>query len=433
MAARGLGDGVADRVAAIGAAGHVLDFDDTHASSLAHLSAPTAPAALVLGATLGTTLGHALEAHAAGFEVMGAVAAANHPQIRARGWHPTAVCGVVGAAVSAARLLELDRDRTEHAVRLALLRAGGLHAAFGSDGKALQVGMAAASGVDAARLAAAGATAGAEVLGGFEEAFGARWPADALEAPSGRAAIRENWIKAYPCCLQTHGAIEAAELLRKDRGVPAGAIVVAVHPVSLQTAWRTAVANGLEAKFSIPYLTAFTLLNGPPGIDSFRDLDPAAQDLAAEAQVELVVRGALRGKPFVAHFHGPWAEESRSEGRHLAHGRVHVLGGADLGRVRPPPAGRDQRRDPGLQRPRPLGVENGELAGFAHRHLGPSHHDPVVRPVGLGHLVTGLLPVVGHLSPLRSRARRGPRPCGRPARAAPGAAPAPPRHSGPGA
>ena len=59
MAARGLGDGVADRVAAIGAAGHVLDFDDTHASSLAHLSAPTAPAALVLGATLGTTLGHA--------------------------------------------------------------------------------------------------------------------------------------------------------------------------------------------------------------------------------------------------------------------------------------------------------------------------------------------------------------------------------------
>ena len=63
--------------------------------------------------------------------------------------------------------------------------------------------------------------------------------------------------------------------------MPAGAIVVAVHPVSLQTAWRTAVANGLEAKFSIPYLTAFTLLNGPPGVDSFRDLDPAA-DLAAE-------------------------------------------------------------------------------------------------------------------------------------------------------
>jgi len=303
VAARGLGDGVADRVAAIGAAGHVLDFDDTHASSLAHLSAPTAPAALVLGATLGTTLGHALEAHAAGFEVMGAVAAANHPQIRARGWHPTAVCGVVGAAVSAARLLELDRDRTEHAVRLALLRAGGLHAAFGSDGKALQVGMAAASGVDAARLAAAGATAGAEVLGGFEEAFGARWPADALEAPSGRAAIRENWIKAYPCCLQTHGAIEAAELLRKDRGVPAGAIVVAVHPVSLQTAWRTAVANGLEAKFSIPYLTAFTLLNGPPGIDSFRDLDPAAQDLAAE-RVTVRTDPAMRESEAVVEVEG---------------------------------------------------------------------------------------------------------------------------------
>src|SRR5438067_7414564 len=192
-AASGLGDGVSDRVAALGAAGHVLDFDDTHAPSLAHLSAPTAPAALVLGASLGATIGDVLDAYAAGFEVMGEVAAVNHPAIRARGWHPTAVCGVVGAAVSGARLLALGPDRTEHAVRLGLLRAGGLHAAFGSDGKALQVGMASAAGATAARLAAAGATAGEEVYAGLEAAFGARWPAEAPERDD--EAIRGNWIK----------------------------------------------------------------------------------------------------------------------------------------------------------------------------------------------------------------------------------------------
>ncbi|MFL5781079.1 MAG: MmgE/PrpD family protein, partial [Thermoleophilaceae bacterium] len=148
-AARALGDGVGDRVAAAGTAGHVLDFDDTHAPSLAHLSAPTAPAALVLGADLGASVGDVLDAYAAGFEAMGALAAANHPGLRERGWHPTSVCGVAGAAVAAAALLDADR---EQAVRLALLRAGGLHAAFGSDGKALQVGLAAAAGADAARL-----------------------------------------------------------------------------------------------------------------------------------------------------------------------------------------------------------------------------------------------------------------------------------------
>ena len=73
------------------------------------------------------------------------------------GWHPTAVCGAAGAAHAAARLLGLDDERAGAAERLALLQAGGLRAAFGSDGKSLQVGMAAAAGVQAARIAAGGA------------------------------------------------------------------------------------------------------------------------------------------------------------------------------------------------------------------------------------------------------------------------------------
>src|SRR5207248_831176 len=86
------------------------------------------------------------------------------------------------------------------------------------------------------------------VYAGFETAFGARWPAKATERDD--EAIRGNWIKAYPCCLQTHGAIEAAARVREEVGSPDGELEVVVHPVSLQTAWRTGVANGLEAKFS---------------------------------------------------------------------------------------------------------------------------------------------------------------------------------------
>lgn len=273
-AARSLGEGAGERVAALGTAGHVLDFDDTHAPSLAHLSAPTAPAALVVGAELGASVGEVLDAYAAGFEAMGALAAANHPRIRERGWHPTSVCGVAGAAVAAAALLGADR---EQAVRLALLRAGGLHAAFGSDGKALQVGLAAADGVRAARLAALGARASDEVYRGFEQSFGAVWAEEGE-----RTAVGENWIKAYPCCLQTHSAIEAAASLG---AVPAEPIEVVVHPVSLRTAWRLDVSSGLEAKFSIPYLTALTLLHGPPTVDSFGAVDPDARALGARIAV----------------------------------------------------------------------------------------------------------------------------------------------------
>jgi 2-methylcitrate dehydratase PrpD len=261
-----------DAVAALAAAGHVLDFDDTYARGLAHLSAPTAPAALAVAAELGRTAGQALDAYAAGFEAMGALARASHPALYDRGLHPTAVCGGVGAAVAAGGLLGLDAEERSSATALALLGPGGLQAAFGSDGKSLQVGHAASAGVRAARLARAGARVPLEAAAaGFAQATGGRF---AEPEPGAPPAVAENWLKAWPCCLQTHGPIEAASLARAAGAEPA---VVVVHPVSLRAAAAgPEPADGLQAKFSIPYLVAYTLLHGPPGLAAFDSVDPRA-------------------------------------------------------------------------------------------------------------------------------------------------------------
>src|SRR5438270_593487 len=85
-------------------AGHVLDFDDTFSEGVAHVSAASAPAALVLAAQLGHTLGAALAAYAEGYEAMAAVAAASHPALYNAGWHPTAVCAPIGAAIASVRI-----------------------------------------------------------------------------------------------------------------------------------------------------------------------------------------------------------------------------------------------------------------------------------------------------------------------------------------
>jgi 2-methylcitrate dehydratase PrpD len=268
---------VGDRVLHAGAAGHVLDFDDTYLPGIAHLSAPTAPAALGVGAVLNKSVGEVLDAYAAGFEAMGAVARASHPALYDGGWHPTAVCGGAGAAVAAAQLLGAPR---EPAVALALLRASGMRAAFGSQGKSLQVALAAASGVQAARLAGAGASVPLEAAArGFEEATGGTY----AEPTAQRAAIDDNWIKAWPCCLQTHGAIEAAT---RFGGPPGQGLSVTVHPVSLQAASTgPEPADGLQAKFSIPYLTAYTLMHGPPTVESFEAVD--AEVVARARAVEV--------------------------------------------------------------------------------------------------------------------------------------------------
>jgi 2-methylcitrate dehydratase PrpD len=162
---------------------------------------------------------------------------------------------------------------------LAAVRAGGLRAAFGSDGKSLQVGLAAASGVAAAQLAAAGATVPLErVAAAWHDAYGGDW----AEPGDGPPAIERNWIKAWPCCLQTHGAIECAE---RVGAVPDGALVVLAHPVSRQAAGYDAVETPLQAKFSIPYTTAYTLLHGGPRIAAFEALDDAVRELASRIEV----------------------------------------------------------------------------------------------------------------------------------------------------
>jgi 2-methylcitrate dehydratase PrpD len=296
--ARAAGDGLLERVAWLGTAGHVLDFDDTYVPGIAHLSAPTAPAAIALAVSLDRSVGEALDAYAAGFEAMGRLSRSH--DLYEGGWHPTAVCGAAGAAHTAARLLGLDEERTGAAERLALLQAGGLRAAFGSDGKSLQVGLAAAAGVHAARIAAGGVTITDDVMGhpaGFAAAFGATRETD------GAAAIEQNWIKPWPCCLMSHSAVQAASEAREALAGSAAPIEVAVHPVARRAAAYDDVADGLQAKFSIPYLVAYVVLHGEPEPASFNDVDTDVRALAGE-RVRLTTDAGLRQAEAVLALNG---------------------------------------------------------------------------------------------------------------------------------
>jgi len=118
---------------------------------------------------------------------------------------------------------------------------------------------------------------------GFEAAFGAA--ADGGK----RRAIDENWIKPWPCCLMSHSAIEAAT---RAELAGAEAIEVIVHPVARRAAAYDEVADGLQAKFSIPYLVAFVALHGEPGPRSFDGVDEEVQALARE-RVRVTTDGSL--------------------------------------------------------------------------------------------------------------------------------------------
>jgi 2-methylcitrate dehydratase PrpD len=336
VAVRRSGDDLLTDVAFAGTAGHVLDFDDTFSDGVAHVSATCGPAALVLAAHLGRDAGAMLDAYAEGWEAMAAVAAASHPGLYDGGWHPTAVCGPIGAAVVAARLLNLSPGQRDNAVAVAVLRAGGTRGAFGSDGKAIQVGLAAAAGVQAALVARGGAVVDPQAIHGplgFAAVVGAGWPPEPAE---GRA-IDRNWIKLYPSCLGTHAAIEAADRARQDGYRPAdGPLDVAVDPVGRQAAHLDEPGDGLAAKFSVSYCVAHTLLRGPPGVSDFGALDPAVIELRPRVNVtvdESLPRfGAMAGCAGrqLAHVPSPRGAPERPVGPAELAGKLADLAGDRL-------------------------------------------------------------------------------------------------------
>jgi len=89
---------------------HGLDYDDTHSDSVSHVSTVVAPAALAAAEQLGASGRDALAAIVAGNEVVCRIGMAAPGAFHARGFHPTAICGIFGgvaavACVIPARLL----------------------------------------------------------------------------------------------------------------------------------------------------------------------------------------------------------------------------------------------------------------------------------------------------------------------------------------
>ncbi len=142
-----------------GAAAHAVELDDVTTESSLHPGVAVIPPALALAEELDASPRALLEAIVAGYEVTMRVGNALNPaSAYARGFHPTGVAGIFGAAMAAGRLLGLGRDALTTALGIAgTMAAGSLE--YLSDGawtKRLNPGWAGHAGITAAYLAQAG-------------------------------------------------------------------------------------------------------------------------------------------------------------------------------------------------------------------------------------------------------------------------------------
>ncbi len=303
--------GYAPPIAALlnGVYGHSLDFDDTHAASSLHPSAPVVPAALAAAELTGADTRAFLTAVVAGYEVCCRLGLAVDPTAHyARGFHPTATTGVFAAAAAAGLLLGLDADKMVSAFGIAGSQAAGSlqFLVSGAWTKRYQVGAAAMNGLIAATLAAEGfkgSVAALEGAHGFFQGYsGAADPARAIRDLGTGWETLEIALKPYPSCRYTHAALDGLLALRAEMHLqPADitALTIGLHPNGITLTGAPLAAKRrartvVEGQFSMPFTAAVALDQGRFGWDDYRRLGEPGLDALAD-RIDVVADASLEG------------------------------------------------------------------------------------------------------------------------------------------
>ena len=261
---------------------HGLDFDDTHSDSVSHVSTVVVPAAAALAEARGATGRELLTAVIAGNEIVTRIGMAAPGAFHARGFHPTAICGIFGATAAAARLSGLSVADTASALGIAGSMASGLFAYLddATATKPIHPAWAAHGALVAARLAALGAEGPPGVLEGRFGLYHA-FVDTRIDLEPQLADLGERWetpriaFKAFPACHYIHGSLGATASLGDEVDpdevedilvtVPEAGVSLVLEPAESKVAPRT----DYEGKFSLQYSTAAMLVHGSVGLTTY--------------------------------------------------------------------------------------------------------------------------------------------------------------------
>ena len=279
-----------------GALGHSLDFDDTHADSSLHPSAPVVPAAFAVGEMTGSSGRDVLTAIVAGYEVCCRLGNALDPTSHyARGFHPTATAGTYGAAAAAAKLFRLSRDQIIAAFGVSGSQAAGSLQFLlnGAWNKRYQVGAAAMNGVIAATLARNDFVGSIESVEGKHGLLvGYSDNAHPDKAVAGLGSTYETMkigVKPYPSCRYTHAALDAIIALRREHNLTpeqVKRVQIGLHRNGITLAGDAATKRHprsiVGGQFSMYFTGAVALDQGRFGWDDYERLGEAAVDALAD-------------------------------------------------------------------------------------------------------------------------------------------------------
>ena len=269
-----------------GTLAHSLDFDDTHAEASLHSSAPILSAALAAAQMNKSSGQELITACVVGYEVQIRLGLAGGSSAHyKKGFHPSATCGIFGAAAAAGYLMGLTKEQYISAFGIALSQSAG-SMQFLTDGawtKRSHVGQAAQNGLSCAIMAGEG-------FKGPSQAFEGQWGylhsyasgGDVNKATTGLGEEFETLnlgVKPYPSCRYSHAAIDGLIELKKelkfssddlddiDIGLSETALNIIGYPLTDKQPPKSVV----DGQFSMPFCAAVTVKRGGLQWDDYKN------------------------------------------------------------------------------------------------------------------------------------------------------------------
>lgn len=294
-----------------GVSSHCMDFDDVSWATIGHPSVSVAPSVFACAQKGKWNGKQTLLAYVLAVESMHQIARLTMPQLSEHGWHTTLTYGVFGAVIPAVRLLGLNVDQCINALGIAVSRAGGVRANFGTQTKALHAGLSNRIGIDCAEIAVFGINASHNAVEGAD-GFALCFTGQGIK---GEVNIGDYWdlrenglvIKRYPCCSGSHPTNDVWDEYLSGHPLKAENIDHIEAGVSLLGPKELTChlpQNAIQAKFSLEFALAYRLIFGKLSLASFTDQNVLAPEIQAmmkkikmEVSPELATLGFIGTAP----------------------------------------------------------------------------------------------------------------------------------------
>ncbi len=277
-----------------GTTGHAADLDDCTNEGGGHPGVIIVPVALAMGEHVGLSGKELLRCIIIGYDTFIKIGkASNYQSLFDRGFHPTALLGMFGAAMTAARALDLNLEKTANTLGIVgSFVAGNLECyADGSYTKRLHAGSASSAGTTAALLANGGYTGPKSILEGprgFFHAYCENARPETLNRFDDTFEIEQVSFKPHACCRFNQAGIDAVlELFSQNgldyRKVKSIEVELARTPyeiVGKPEEVKFHPKNAVDGQFSAPYSVAIAAIEKKAFLGEYTDESVRRPDVA---------------------------------------------------------------------------------------------------------------------------------------------------------